>query len=240
MLEKYFVALVPSNYKYRHELETLIEKFEHDIGTTSVRSRIIEWEKVLKALEVSGLHTWNNYIFDFHRLLTSWFHHEPLKLTHDEVAPMFDPRIPNGLTNLLKIVDRVEDLLKGRDATWEVRRKNYVWEEYGIVIECDDHEILWFGVWLTYWNDSGMPLVYGMDSKNSDPAVVNEFRRVTSKAEDFKLDEGWVVAPIEQHTLDSAASTDTDVSVPIAKELEEVIVALCAIARRHNIAEAPR
>lgn len=161
--KRFFVALIPARYAHRDELEKRLAPWLSQTGESPLKAAILSWEGFLEALRTSGLPQLNRYISDFYEVLWSWLTEPPLKLTYREVEKMYDRETASGITNLLKLVERVSEEL--RKSHQVINSFNIRWwdnREYALYIRKGNRNILWFGVWQAYWKHSGIPLCFGV------------------------------------------------------------------------------
>jgi hypothetical protein len=96
--KRFFVALIPSHYAHREELKKRLDHWLSQSEEHSVNATILTWEEFLEVLCASGLHLLNRYLFDFYKVLCSWFTESQLKLTYLEVGKMYDKEAATGIS----------------------------------------------------------------------------------------------------------------------------------------------
>ena len=170
--KRFFVAMVPSRYAHRDELEKRLAAWLSQGGESPVKAGILTWEGFLETLRTAGLKELNRYIFDFCEVLESWFIEPSVKITYFEVEKMYARETASGMSNLLKLVERVStELLKSYPIENSFNRRWWDNGEYGVYIRKGNHNLLWFGLWQAYWEYSGVPLCYGVQQNWGDDLV---------------------------------------------------------------------
>jgi len=174
--KRFFVALIPARYIHRGELEKRLVPWLSKPIEPLVTATILEWEGFLEALRTAGLEQLNPYVSDFYDVLKSWLTEPPIKLTFLEVEKMYARETAIGMSNLLKLVEKVSaEMEKSYQIEKSFIRRWWDNGEYGIYIREGDHNLLWFGIWQAYWEHSGVPLCYGVQQNWSD-ALVRKFQ----------------------------------------------------------------
>jgi len=170
--KRFFVALIPSRYAHRDELEKRFASWLSQAGEPSVTATILTWEGFLEALRTTGLEQLNPYVSDFYDVLKSWLTEPPIKLTYLEVEKMYAKETAKGIANLFKLLERVSvELEKSYQIEKSFNRRWWDNGEYGVYVREGDHNLLWFGIWQAYWEHSGVPLCYGVQQNWGDDLV---------------------------------------------------------------------
>lgn len=157
--QRYFVLLAPERYAYKNHFE---EKFRPI--SDGVKNAIITWEGFIARLEEHDMQGLNAYVSDFLDILMGWLYPPSLKMDIKEVEAMFGSDTAKGMKNLIMIVDRVIDDLKMHNISVRESKTKSWCGEYGCYVnDGDSKTMLWFGVWVEYWEKKGIPLCYGVE-----------------------------------------------------------------------------
>ena len=89
----------------------------------------------------------------------------------------------NSAKAIRKLLTLVEDVINGLDQKgFKVGHSfNKRWwknGEFGCYIQCNEQNVLWFGLWQDYWENSGVPLCFGVHDGKWDARICAEFRRL--------------------------------------------------------------
>lgn len=172
----YFVAIVPPVYYHLQELNQRITDFHDSNILNPVTTSIVTWNEILNALHESDLDQMNSYIRDFCDLLNSWYDIPVTKFTFEEVRTMYDANTAKAIRKLIKVVEDVISELEQKGYIVEYSLNKKWWEgEYGGYVKYDNQYVLWFGLWQDYWENSGVPLCFGVQDKQWDARICTEF-----------------------------------------------------------------
>jgi hypothetical protein len=182
-IKKWLVFLIPKNYAYRDQIERARRTVPADI-----RYEIVTWESVLKQLDSTAIRVQDTVLHDFIALLKGWFMPSLPSFDDAEIQVMFENRsTPKAILALHNLIDVIRDRL-GQSMTIGQSR---VTEEYGLYFRDEKGcEVLWFGVWYPFWEQSGSPLSFGV---HDDWPTAVPFKKRHSDAERYKK---YAVVPL--------------------------------------------
>jgi len=221
----YFVALVPEGYIHNDVFEQCkVRKSE------KVSFNLVTWEKLINCVESAELHLLNVYVADFLRILKKWYIPVRIEISYEEVTKMFDKNTASGLTKLMKTVDEVIDKLQVNIEGIEIEpsRSKRLWEngEYGCYVKYKQENVLWFGVWHTYWQDTGKPLGYGI-SDTWNQLIVKKFRNLypNSKKFPYNKTKSFYMCDIEKSMFqdDNSVNRIVEILSPIIEQLKDAL-----------------
>jgi hypothetical protein len=221
--DKFFVIIIPPGYYYLNELKTRIKKFQESKKENPVTSIILTWDKVLSAIHENDLNKMNPYIQDFYNLLNSMYQSPIINFTFEEVRSMYDKNTAKAIGKLFKITDSILKELeqKGYQIEYSLNKKWWDNGEYGGYIKCENQYVLWFGIWQSYWEDSGVPLCFGID-KNWNAQIIHEFKRLYPNSIEYPSKNPYILGGVEKDILMS-----DDAVVKILDFLERYLINLC-------------
>ncbi len=185
---RFFVALIPSTYYHRKELENRIESFRNSNKQNPVSISIISWDDLIKEIIARDLYAMNTYIKDFCDLLKAWHEGVIIKFKFEEIRSMYNPNTAKSIGKIISVIEKVIKELEDKGYTvWRNFKKRW-WDteegEYGGYFQSKDKDILWFGLWQHYWEYSGVPLCFGVHGK-WDAATCDEFKKVHPQCASF-------------------------------------------------------
>ena len=120
---------------------------------------------------------------------------------------LFDKKLPGALAKLDHLITELQQRAGSYKLQPTTRPRN-LWpeEEYGFYIKNEQNQtVLWFGIWMAFWQQTGNPLCFGVDQ--NWPAPVGEaFRRAYSgQTHQF---ERWTLGAIPQQLLIADSPVD--------------------------------
>lgn len=197
------VFLLPSNYYYRKELEGKISEDQEDLSV-----KIVTWTDVIRLIEKYELHGLNPYLEDFYNWLKLRYFLEPISFSSEEVQKMYSPDYLRSIRKLISLVDRVLDYIKRSGYELEGSYNQKWWDgEYGGYIKVKSHEVLWFGIWAEFWeeSESHAPICFGVQQGEYEEHVVEKFKEKYKNFVVFKESnpKPWLIVPIDQSILTS-------------------------------------
>lgn len=238
----YLVLLTPSCYYNIKEIKNRIENFidknekchiteksetKFEILNTKSNNKLIccflTWEDIINKINLSELSKLNNYIDDFLKLLCSYF--AKIELTCSEVAKMYDKNTAEGLPKILKLIEGVTQFLQSKyeDSIYVEQKKRWWETEFGCYVRYNGKDILWFGLWMNYWKEHGVPLCYGVS--NSYPAsVVNIFRKIVPDYVSYTDNPNvmWYISNVDKKILVENAKDDL---IKLIDEMTQKLIA---------------
>ena len=113
---------------------------------------------------------------------------------------LFNKELPSALSKLDQLLTQVQHKARAYKFQPSPRpRRLWVDEEYGFYFKNDiGREVLWFGVWIPFWRETGYPLCFGVDQnwpervrqafQEAYPGYKHQFQR-------------WTLGVVSQQTL---------------------------------------
>lgn len=182
---KSLVLIVPKHYKYLSEYESRKNDYP-----TSVDSKIITWDNIIKLIENKEMQIGNPMIFEFLQLLKEWFEPKKIIINSDFVTIMNNKLTPENIIKLVETIDQLNNEITKRGFI-TTKKKNFL-EEYGFYIE-DENFSLFIGEWFYYWQTEGKPLCISLQSQdNMILDKFNEISKVFSSESPTLLNESWL------------------------------------------------
>ncbi|MGH9670305.1 MAG: hypothetical protein ACRD3A_09350 [Terriglobales bacterium] len=219
--ERWLVFLVPRTWIHLGALKASLEHLVNAPRGQMIQTRIVHWEDVIDVIEGNDLPALNSFVNDFCALLAARFLSGPIVFSTEEILMLFSRDIPAALSNLQSLIEGI----RGKGSTYKSRpsrSRNLCPEEYGIYFtSTKDQDILWFGVWMDFWREQGMPLCFGVDDKW--PLEVREAFRTTYKGKTRRF-KNWTLGWIDQESLAGDSVLD-GVWAQLAPVLEAVLQA---------------
>lgn len=188
-IKKWLVFLTPANYVYLGQIQAALRT-----APPGIQHRIVTWESVL--IELNKLYTWDKsdsgaacvqdtIVRDFIALLKGWFMPSLPCFDDAEIRVMFDNRnTPRAILALHKLIDGVRDRL-GQTMTIGQSR---VTGEYGLYFrDAEGSNLMWFGVWYPFWEQSGCPLSFGVHNSWRTAKAFKEQHRDAERCEEYAV-----------------------------------------------------
>ncbi len=200
----FFVAIVPPKYNHLAELQTRIDAFGHINDSNIANTSILDWNEIIGIFTNENLDQLSIYVNDFCNLIRSRYNIPTINLTFDEVNTMFDTKAPKALKKLMGIVEEVTMNLDEKGYTISRSFKKRWWEDdYGAYVLYKEHYVLWFGLWMEYWESKGMPLCFAVHSNEWNDAVCAKFKKLYPKHTVFPENDAnaYLTVSIEKHVM---------------------------------------
>lgn len=209
--ETYFVALIPKAYKHITDLEDKVHCSE-GYKTGKVNFICITWEKVITEFESREIDYLNSYVIDFLGILKKWYLTEPFTFTFGEVERMYNRETASGLKKLMLTIDKVYEKIRKGATDYEVKKRfsENLGDngEYACYVYHQNDEILYFGLWVEYWEKEGVPFCYGVSLKSK---VKNKFLKLHPKCYKFPQDKpAYYLCDIDKDTW-AKAEPETEI-----------------------------
>lgn len=154
----FFVFLVPKRWKLRKQKEAELRQ-EGLRRSAQVQSKIVFWEDVLETLRANPQARSIRPILDeYEQLLSGMFIFNTVEFSSGELDMLYAKGTAAGLLKLYKLVDEFH--AKG---AYPKSRIEGTADEFGFYFNNERGEmILWFGIWMQFWQVSGSPLCFGI------------------------------------------------------------------------------
>ena len=180
---KFFVVLVPPHYAAQHRQAYATRKAAFCVEHPQHAMQFVEitWCDVHAALDTTGLSATCGYTRDFQQLLQEWYAPPPIPLTFPEVGvtTMFTPTAGSAVYKVFACVEQLAPAFESAGFTVAKRFQEQWWHgEWGIYLQCGNHNVLFLGVWMGYWQDHGCPLCIGVNKERWKPAVIARFQQM--------------------------------------------------------------
>lgn len=213
---KWMIFLVPKDYKHVNEIKNNID--ESLINNPSTFNyRIINWEDIISIIESNELDKLNPIFSEFVSLLKDWYISKPIRFEWREIMYLFTDEIPKELKKLKDLVDQVIKKTMLPSITYQWSRTEGL-KEYGVYFKnSKNQEVLFFGIWLEFWEYKKKPLCFGVKSSKYPKEVIDYFKsKYSAKIETFN---DWAVSWFDENIV-----SDRDNNVTkIQQELEELL-----------------
>jgi hypothetical protein len=121
---------------------------------------------------------------------------------------LFEKDLPGSLAKL----DRLLAELQERAGAYKLEptpRPRNLWpeEEYGFYFKSESGQVvLWFGIWMKFWQQFGFPLCFGVDQ--NWPVPIREAFQSAYSGQTYQLDR-WTLGAVSQQALLAATPVDT-------------------------------
>jgi len=190
---KSLVLIVPKHYKYLSEYEGRKNTYP-----TSVDSKIITWDTIIRLIENKEMQIGNPMIFEFLQLLKEWFEPKKIIINSDFTIMMNNKLTPENISKLVETIDQLNNEITKRGFI-TTKKKNFL-DEYGFYIE-DEKFSLFIGEWFYYWQTEGKPFCISLQSQ--DNIIVEKFTEImkvfTSESPKL-LNQSWLTFGISLQT----------------------------------------
>ena len=204
---KFFVFLVPSHYagQYRQEYERRKQAFCATHPGHGIYFVEITWVELYAALAATGLSAACTYTRDFQNFLKEWCLPTPITFTLEELSEttMFHTTTAKTVDKMFAFVDQIASEFERAGFTVHKRYPGRRWSgEFAIQLQCGDKrgkDVLYLGVWMSYWQDYGHPLCIGVGPEWT-PAVVERFKETFR--DDYDICSGFLTRRIDQQLLE--------------------------------------
>ena len=216
---KCLAFLVPGDWDGRRDLDALLR--EARLSTPSVKSHIMHWGEVLDIIESKSLHKRDPLFQQAHGLLASMFRPAPARMTPSEGTMLFNKKTPTALGGLNSILLAFQKQAARAYKFKPSSRQRGLWldEEFGLYFKNKSgKQVLWFGIWMAFWKDRGLPLCFGVDN-TWHPAVRRVFRKAYA-GQTYQF-ENWTLGALSREILADDAPVDA-----IWEELRPIIEAV--------------
>ena len=204
---KYFVALIPKKYQHIQKIKDSLS----DENNITISSHIVTWESLASSLEKSELSKMNQYVYDFCHHIKKKYLFKKIQLSYKECSFMYEKSTATGLKKVLNIVDKLMIIIQDKGYSIEKECNNKWWDNgaYGFFINSkDDNYLLWVGVWFDYWENSGIPLCYGIQERWEDDKadIVANFKKMGGKEyvifpPQGRKEDQYIIKNIDKDTL---------------------------------------
>ena len=178
---KYFIFLVPPRYIHRQIYESRKADFCAANPNHGIHFIEITWLDLSDVLDESGLSATSVYARDFQNMLEEWYVPTPITFTFNQLSEnsMFNTDVGDALCRLFELVDELsmEFELAGFTVSKYCPRRWWA-EEWGMYIKCGNNNVLYLGIWPSFWQAHGYPLCIGVNPDNWAPPIVARFQQM--------------------------------------------------------------
>jgi hypothetical protein len=186
------VFLVPSEWNHLDALDILRNASSSE---EAPKIHVVHWERIVEIIEQNELGVLNPILNEFGELITGRIAPKPVAFLQKEVSMLFSKDIPTALSNLERLIAGIQ----GR-STYKMRtsKASLCGEEYGIYfLNSQGKDVFWFGIWMPFWKEHGIPLCFGVADARGD-AVGRAFRDTyKGKTKHFKnYNVGWITQEV--------------------------------------------
>jgi len=164
-IERYLIFLVPKSYsscdKIKKTIFPSIEKID-------VNTKLVFWEDIIDLIEKERLDEQSPLLAHFNMLLREWYTPVRVDFSPGEIKSMFTKNIPVVFRKLVEIVNSIDKNNTHESSLYSPRDMS----EYGIYFK--DHKgenILFFGMWMQFWEEHAKPLCFGVGDKFSKDSI---------------------------------------------------------------------
>lgn len=204
---KYFVFLVPPGYVHWDAYDRGKEKFEneHKGHSLNVLDKT-DWLDFVTAIEESGITETSIYAQDFCEMIRRRYTSSGISfsLAELEVQDVYSKNAATAMRKILSLIQKVYEHLK---LAYDIRTvfNNFWWEngERGFYVQAGNEDVLYFGLWMLHWQDTGNPLCFGVN-RDWNPKIVELFRMKFPNNELYtpaNRTSCYYLVPVEKHLL---------------------------------------
>lgn len=211
---KYLIFLVPFGYAHESDWASKVIEFMSSNNESTVQTKIIYWNDLIKAIQKSELFLVSEKINEFFNLLKLWFEIKEVKFSSLEVSYMLKPEIPSIMIKLFEIINEVKTYC-GKNFKTKLERSEI---EYTVFFkDIDNYDLLSFGIWYEFWIEHDSPLCYGMHIDWNEKKV-NHFK---SKHKNLIEKDGFLMIPLQRDIF-----TNENCSEEIARLIYDELIDL--------------
>jgi len=211
----YLIFLIPTDYSYKNEWSTKVNAFKMQFPESKVKTKIVYWNDIIHAIQISELFQMSEKVHDFYELLKMWFEVRKVSFSNTEMNYMFNREVPQIISKLFEIVNAVKNYsgkkLKARITSNAIEYSVYFQDE-------SNNYVLFFGIWYEFWEEHGSPLCYGIDTSWNS----NKLSNFKNRHETLIEKDGYYLVSIDQKILTKENASE-EIAHLIDNELTELI-----------------
>jgi hypothetical protein len=177
---QFFVFLVPSHYD-RQAYERWKQAFCVENPQHAMQFVELTWFDVHAALDQAGLSATCGYTRDFQQLLQEWYAPPPIPFAFPAlgVTTLCNTTAGRAVSKVFACVEQLASAFEAAGFTVSKRFQEQWWQgEWGVYLQCGNHNVLFLGVWMSYWQEHGWPVCIGVNQGRWKPAVIARFQQM--------------------------------------------------------------
>lgn len=203
---RYLVLLTPPEYQPLREFFMRHDEYRAKNPSSNISTLQMDWLQLADALETEELTEAIPYVRDFCSVLRSWYTPEKISFQNAELmeADMFSQVAAQAHIKIFSLIQAlaVELEKSGVFVTTKNFKKDW-WRnsEYGIYIKEQtalDDEVLWIGLWMDYWSETGNPICIGIHQNWRGGKLAETFKECFDSVTTF---ESYLVTPVDKRLL---------------------------------------
>ena len=190
--------LLPKSWSHLSALEEILTNCPPSFS--SIGTHIAYWDEILDIIEAADLPSMSPIFSEVSSLFAARFKPVLVKFSFAEVSMLFNKNLPGALAKLDSILTEFQEKTSSFRPEPSARPKRF-WpeDEYGFYFKNGSgNQALWFGIWMSFWQQTGYPLCFGV--VNNWPAHVRDAFGRAYAGQTYQF-ERWTLGAVPQQTL---------------------------------------